>query len=432
MAREMKDSGIEWVGKVPLNWAEKRIKNIFTLRDEKNYLPLDEVNLISLYTDLGVVQHSDLEKTMGNKASNADGYKKVYENDIIVNIILCWMGAIGRSAYTGVTSPAYDIYFPYDDIDSRFYHYYFRTNGFSGDCYKRGKGIMAMRWRTYSDQFRDIKVLVPPIDEQQRIADFLDAECGRIDSVIEKTRASIEEYKKLKQAIITQAVTRGIRQNRKMKDSGFNKITQIPFGWKVFAIKHLCKIPITDGTHITPEYSNSENGSPFLSLIDISSGYIDWSNIKYITKELHEELQKSVSPQVDDILLAKNGTTGVAAIVENDVIFDVYVTIAVIRANNRLIHPKYLLYSLNSNLCKMQFDDHLKGIGVPNLHLGTIKNTKIFVPDMEEQSEIIRYLDDISSKLDLLIRKKQQLLNSIESYKKSLIFEYVTGKKEVV
>lgn len=123
--RKMKDSGIEWIGEIPEEWEVRRIKTIFSLRDERNYLPLEEVNLISLYTDLGVVQHSDLEKTTGNKASNADGYKIVHENDIIVNIILCWMGAIGRSAYAGVTSPAYDIYVPSDDIECRFYHHYF-------------------------------------------------------------------------------------------------------------------------------------------------------------------------------------------------------------------------------------------------------------------------------------------------------------------
>lgn len=197
--RPMKDSGIAWVGIVPKDWSIQRIKTIFNLRDERNYLPLHEVNLISLYTDKGVVQHADLETTTGNKAANADGYKLVYENDIVVNIILCWMGAIGCSAYSGVTSPAYDVYAASDKIDSWFYHYYFRTAGFSGDCYKRGKGIMAMRWRTYSDQFRDIRVVVPPLQEQKEIVEFLNAKCSEIDKLIEKKQellASIEDYRK--------------------------------------------------------------------------------------------------------------------------------------------------------------------------------------------------------------------------------------------
>ena len=205
--REMKDSGIEWIGEIPKEWAVQRIKTIFNLRDERNYLPLEEVNLISLYTDKGVVQHSDLEKTTGNKASNADGYKKVYENDIIVNIILCWMGAIGRSSYQGVTSPAYDIYVPSNTIECRFYHHYFRTKGFSGDCYKRGKGIMAMRWRTYSDQFRDIKVVVPPLKEQQEILNYLDEKTAAIDSLIQKKEQLISELEAYKKSLIYEYVT---------------------------------------------------------------------------------------------------------------------------------------------------------------------------------------------------------------------------------
>lgn len=205
--REMKDSGIEWIGEIPKEWAVQRIKTIFNLRDERNYLPLEEVNLISLYTDKGVVQHSDLEKTTGNKASNADGYKIVYENDIIVNIILCWMGAIGRSDYQGVTSPAYDIYVPSNTIECRFYHHYFRTKGFSGDCYKRGKGIMAMRWRTYSDQFRDIKVVVPPLKEQQEILNYLDEKTAAIDSLISKKEQLISELEAYKKSLIYEYVT---------------------------------------------------------------------------------------------------------------------------------------------------------------------------------------------------------------------------------
>lgn len=205
--RRMKNSGIEWIGEIPEEWNVQRIKTIFSLRDERNNLPLEQVNLISLYTDLGVIQHSDLEKTTGNKASNADGYKKVYENDIIVNIILCWMGAIGRSAYNGVTSPAYDIYIPSNNIECRFYHHYFRTTGFSGDCYKRGKGIMAMRWRTYSDQFRDIKVVVPPISEQKEILSYLDEKCSEIDKLITKKEQLLSELEQYKKSVIYEYVT---------------------------------------------------------------------------------------------------------------------------------------------------------------------------------------------------------------------------------
>jgi len=205
--RKMKDSGIEWIGEIPEEWEVRRIKTLFDLREEKNYLPLEEVNLISLYTDMGVVQHADLTETTGNKASNADGYKKVHEDDIVVNIILCWMGAIGRSAYSGVTSPAYDIYTPKEGVDSRFYHHYFRTSGFSGDCYKRGRGIMAMRWRTYSDQFRDIKVVYPSIEEQHEILIYLNDKCKEIDRLISSKQQILTELDNYKMSLIYEYVT---------------------------------------------------------------------------------------------------------------------------------------------------------------------------------------------------------------------------------
>ena len=205
--REMKDSGVEWIGEIPVEWSVQRIKTIFSIRNERNFLPLEQVNLISLYTDKGVIQHCDIEKTTGNKASNADGYKKVYPNDMIVNIILCWMGAIGRSDYAGVTSPAYDVYVPSPEIECRFYHYYFRTLGFSGDCYKNGRGIMAMRWRTYSDQFRSIKVVVPPLEEQKEIVDHLDAKCAEIDKLIAKKEQLVKELESYKKSLIYEVVT---------------------------------------------------------------------------------------------------------------------------------------------------------------------------------------------------------------------------------
>ena len=205
--RPMKDSGIEWIGEIPVEWSVVRIKNLFDYRNERNYKPLDEVNLISLYTDKGVVQHSDLEETTGNKASNADGYKLVYKNDIVVNIILCWMGAIGRSAYYGVTSPAYDVYSPKQGINSKFYHYLFRTNGFNGDCYKVGRGIMAMRWRTYSDQFRAIKVVFPPQSEQEEIINYLDEKCAGIDALIAKKQQYLTEIENYKKSLIYEYVT---------------------------------------------------------------------------------------------------------------------------------------------------------------------------------------------------------------------------------
>ena len=175
----------------------------------------------------------------------------------------------------------------------------------------------------------------------------------------------------------------------------------VPEGWAWCRLPNLCKIPITDGTHQTPTYSDKENGIPFLSSKDVTSRKIDWSKIKYITKELHEELQKRIQPCRNDILLAKNGTTGVAALVDTDKIFDIYVTLAVLRPAE-VVHPNYLHYVINSPFCKKQFNGHLTGIGVPNLHLNDICKTIIPLPPLSEQQRIVTKIEELFAQLDFI------------------------------
>ena len=170
------------------------------------------------------------------------------------------------------------------------------------------------------------------------------------------------------------------------------------------ALKELCEIDITDGTHKTPIYA--DQGYIFLSSKNVTSGSIDWDNVMYIPKELHEELYTRLAPQRDDILLAKNGTTGIAAIVDRDEVFDIYVSLALIRPDKRKIIPRYLLHAINSEPSKEFFNSHLKGIGVSNLHLTHIRETPIKVPTFEHQKKIIRVLDKVDT---LIFLRKQQL-----------------------
>lgn len=204
---EMKDSGVEWVGDIPSDWETIKIGRLFSIRNERNTKPMDEVQLLSLYTGIGVFPHGEQEER-GNKAVTVEGYKIVHKNDIVVNIILAWMGAIGISEYDGVTSPAYDIYVP----DTRrviphFYHYVFRTKGIAGECYKYGRGIMLMRWRTYAQEFKQISVPFPSIEIQQEIADYLDKKCSEIDTIISDKKKQLEVIVEYKKSLIYECVT---------------------------------------------------------------------------------------------------------------------------------------------------------------------------------------------------------------------------------
>ncbi len=171
-------------------------------------------------------------------------------------------------------------------------------------------------------------------------------------------------------------------------------------------LDELCEV-ITDGTHQTPEYCE-EGGFIFLSSKDVTTRKIDWDNVKYIPEDLHKKLYARLAPQKNDILLAKNGTTGVAAIVDRDEVFDIYVSLALLRPKTSIM-PEYLLYAINSPVAKRQFDAGLKGIGVPNLHLSVIRKTRIAVHDMSKQKEICLLLDKVSNLLELRRTQLQEL-----------------------
>ena len=425
--RKMKDSGIEWIGEIPTEWDTTRIKYLFDYRNEKNFKPLGEVNLISLYTDLGVVQHSDLESTTGNKASNADGYKLVYEDDIVVNIILCWMGAIGRSAYSGVTSPAYDVYAPQKGTNSKYYHYLFRTKGFSGDCYKYGRGIMAMRWRTYSDQFRAIRVLAPSSDEQERIVEFLDRQCAEVDAVIAKTKETIEEYKKLKQSIIARAVTRGIRGQRVMKDSGVDWIGEIPIEWTIGKVGRFFDIQL--GKMLQPNRETDDDTiEHYLCAANVGGNCFKLFPIKEMWFKPNE---KSAYEVVNGDLLVVEGGDIASCDIVKDCNSALYIQNALhrVRAKDKL-DVRFLKYWLW----------FVKNVGYIELicnkatiaHFSKEKFVALpYVVATNEDREIADYLDEKCGSVDALIAKKSALLEEMEAYKKSVIYEYVTGKKEV-
>lgn len=205
---EMKDSGDDWIGNIPIDWDKVRIGRLFTLRNERNYLPENQVQLLSLYTGKGVFPTNESDYQSGNHAQTVEGYKIVKTDDIVVNIILAWMGALGISEYNGVCSPAYDVYIPNKEkVVPHYYHYVFRTQGIAGQCYRYGRGIMMMRWRTYSDEFKQINVPFPPIKIQKEIADYLDTKCKEIDKLISDKQKQLEILADYKKSLIYEYVT---------------------------------------------------------------------------------------------------------------------------------------------------------------------------------------------------------------------------------
>ena len=429
--REMKDSGIEWIGEIPRDWNVCKVKDGFVRKNSK----AQEENPIVLSLARNGVKIRDMSNAEGQFADSYYNYNPVDIDDLLLNPMDLISGDNCSISYVkGVISPAYTNLRYKKGIFPKFYHYYFKYQYWCKAFFSYGKGVSyENRWTLNNETIMNYRIMVPSFVEQKKIANFLDTKCSEIDSLVEDINSEIKTLEEYKKSVITEAVTKGLNPDAEMKDSEIEWIGEIPEDWEVSRLKYLVKKKITDGTHQTPEYDDETTGSPFLSSKDITSGKINWSDIKYITQNLHKKLHNETKTQKDDILLAKNGTTGVAAIVEDDRIFDIYVTLALIRSNTDIILPKYLLYLINSNIAKKQFDEHLVGVGVPNLHLNVINNIALpYARDLEVQSKIISFLDKKVSEIDSAVELKKEQLETLAEYKKSLIYEYVTGKKEVV
>ena len=196
-------------------------------------------------------------------------------------------------------------------------------------------------------------------------------------------------------------------------------------GWEVKKLKEVCS-KITDGTHQTPKYF--DDGYIFLSSKNVTSGKIDWDNVKYIDEKQHIEMHKRVAPKVGDILLAKNGTTGVAAMVDRDLVFDIYVSLAHIRVLDE-VTPDFMLYFINSPVAKKQFNKRLKGMGVPNLHLEEIREVVISFPkSIKEQNKVVKKLDDFSAETKKLEAIYQQKIKDLEELKKAVLQKAFSGE----
>ena len=244
-----------------------------------------------------------------------------------------------------------------------------------------------------------IEIPLPSLDEQKRIAARMD----QINILISLRKKQLQKLDDLVKARFVEM---------------FGTIDNNPFGFPLVCLQDVCE-QIKDGTHQTPEYTEDTiNGFMFLSSKDVTSGRIDWHHLKYIPKALHDELYARIAPRKGDILLAKNGTTGIAAIVDTDDVFDIYVSLALLRPID--VHPVYLWAAINSAETKRQFDASLKGIGVPNLHLGEIKKAKVLMPPKEMQNQFAAFVSQVDkSKLSI-----QQSLEKLENLKQSLMQQY--------
>lgn len=430
MARKMKDSGIEWIGEIPEGWEIKRLGAILQERNEVNN-PIQTTSILSLTNNRGVIPYSE-KGNQGNKAKDdLTGYKIAHIGDIVLNSMNVIIGSVGLSNYYGAVSPVYYMLFPRNNIETniQYYNYLFQTTAFQQSLRGYGNGILEIRMRIQMQKLKTVLLPVPTFLEQSYITVYLDASLSKLNILLSKTRSSIEEYKKLKQAVITQAVTKGVRGEREMKDSGVDWIGEIPKEWVIQKIKSISS-RINVGVVIRPSEYFDENGTiPFLRSINVKEYLISSDNMVYINESSNRILSKS-QVHTDDILIVRDGSIGTSCVVPAE--FDGANVVSMVIATPLIsCDSRFICYSLNSDVGKTQFTLTKIGSALTHTSVSAVSDIIVAVPSCAEQKEIADHLDAKCAEIDKLIAKKEQLVKELEGYKKSLIYEVVTGKREV-
>jgi type I restriction enzyme S subunit len=414
-----------------------RGKALFLQRSEKGNIK--QLQLLSPTQKYGVIPQALYEQLSGMKAVKLDigtdmsQLKTVHVGDYCISL-RSFQGGFEYSDYEGIVSPAYQIFYPRVEVDRNFYKYLFKDQSFIAKMNSYTMSLRDGKNIAYSD-FANSYIPVPPLTAQHRIADYLDQQCAAIDVVLDKTRASIEEYKNLKQSVITQAVTKGVRGDRPMKDSGIEWIGEIPAEWRMVKTNRICST-ITDyvasGSFASlaenVEYLDEPDYAMLVRTIDVSGkGYS--AKPVYINQHSYEFLSNS-NLFGGEIMLPNIGAS----------VGDVYIVPKLyermsLAPNSIMVRTigcdKFFYYYFMSSAGRQMIIDISQSTAQPKFNKTDFRQLKVVCPEIDEQKEISDYLDQKCSEIDILISKKEQFLAELEDYKKSLIYEYVTGKREV-
>lgn len=421
MSRQMIESGIEWIGEIPFGW--KVIPQKYVMHKKKTICEqYNGEDIISL--SMQGVHVRDLDAG-GKMPTTFNGYQYVEPEDLLLCLfdIDVTPRCVGVVHDAGLTSPAYSRFIVHDGYFNRYYDYLLRFIDDEKILVHLAKNLRSSLTET---DFGMIKTIIPPLREQHMIVDYLDQQCSHIDSVLEQTRTSIEEYKKLKQAVVSQAVTKGVRGNRAMKDSEVEWLGNIPADWNVYRIANLYD-------------ERSESGLEELPILTVSINtgvsdheIADADKDRVFVRSEDRTKYKRVYPGdlAYNMMRAWQGAFGAVRV--DGMVSPAYV-VAKPKKNIEL-DSRYMEALLRTSEATEEMHRYSRGIVDFRLRLywPEFKNIHICLPSIEEQIEIADYIDEKVAAIDALITKKEAFAVELENYKKSMIYEYVTGKKEVL
>lgn len=423
--REMKNSGIEWIGEIPTDWELSKIGAVYEERNEK----VSDVDFQPLsITKQGVVPQLETAA----KTNDGENRKLIRKNDFVINSRSDRRGSCGISEYDGSCSLINTVLKPRRNMCNAYYSFVFRSERFADEFYRWGNGIVDDLWSTKWSNMKRIYIPAPSLSEQRRITDYLDRKCSQIDTIIAHQQEVIEKLKAYKLSVITEAVTKGLNPNVPMKDSGVEWIGEIPDFWNVVPLK-TCS-DILPGYAFSSDDFDTKNGTALLRGINVTPNGIRWEDVVYWNKPITEQLQV-FELVAGDIVVGLDrpwvsGGTRVCWVTQKDLPALLLQRVCRIRAKEN-IDSRWIYHWIASKSFQEALSIETTGVSVPHISTKQIEQFSITLPPIEVQHQICDILEATCGSIDNVVNKKQGIIDKLTEYKKSLIYEVVTGKKEV-
>lgn len=430
--RKMKDSGIEWIGAIPESWKLERLQWHISEIKESNK-PEKSRQVLSLTNKRGVIPYE--KKGAQGNVSKEDylQYKLAYPGTIVANSMNILIGSVGKCNYFGCVSPVYYVYKPHDGESLEFINYIFQAEQFQKELRRYANGILEIRLRVSSNDILRREVAFPSAEEQCRIVAFLTEKQSQVDALIANVQEQIEKLKAYKQSLITEVVTKGLDPNVPMKDSGVEWIGEIPEDWEVAKLQYCATI--RSGITLGKKYPEGIElvERPYLRVANVQNGGVTLDNLKTIEVSSEEDSQYRLS--AGEVLMTEGGDRdklGRGCVWQGQVEPCLHQNHIFALRTNSLLDPEFLAYVTASKIGRVYFD--ITAIKTTNLactNSSKVLAFKLPLPEVEDQKKMVDFLNHQTSKIDCLISTKQSKIEKLEQYKRSLIYEYVTGKKEV-
>ncbi len=419
---EMKDSGFSWIGMIPYDWKCERGKYILKYMQK----PIKENDdIITCFRDGEVTLRSNRREDGFTMADKESGYQGIDVGDLVIHGMDGFAGAIGISDSRGKASPVLNVVDT--EQNKRYVMYFLRSMAYNNVFLALATGIRVrscdLRWNKLAELYYPI----PPLEEQNRIVDYLDAQCKEIDMLLTDIQTEIDTLEEYKRSVITEKVTKGLEPDVRMKDSGIEWAGEIPHDWNKIKIKY-ATIEIKKG--ISPNYTEVEK-TKIINQATFSKGFFDIENIRFANDDFNQSRGKV---QRNDVLLATTGggVLGKTYYFDEEGEFLASTDVAYLRVDTSKLLAKFLYYCLTINYT--MFNDLMANGSTNQTHFDMLSLFNMFLPlpNIKTQNIIIDYLDKKCLEIEDIIAKKKQQLEILNQYKKSMIYEYVTGKKEVV